>query len=76
MLETMRAISNQVEYSKRYFLTSLAYESIDQYMDAARKHWNVEINLHWSLDIGFREDDNQVHVGHAARNLATMRRIA
>jgi predicted transposase YbfD/YdcC len=76
MLETTRTTNNQVEYSKRYFLTSLAYEDIDQFMDAVRKHWNIEINLHWSLDVGFREDHNQVHVGHAAKNLAVMRRIA
>jgi len=36
----------------------------------------VQINLHWSLDVGFREDHNQVPVGHAAKNLAIMRRIA
>ena len=36
----------------------------------------THLNLHWSLDVGFREDHNQVHVGHAAKNLAVMRRIA
>jgi predicted transposase YbfD/YdcC len=76
MLETTRTTNNEVERSTRYFLTSLAYENIDQFMDAVRKHWNIEINLHWSLDVGFREDHNQVHVGHAAKNLAVMRRIA
>ena len=76
MLETTRTVNNEVERSTRYFLTSLAYENIDQFMDAVRKHWNIEINLHWSLDVGFREDHNQVHVGHAAKNLAVMRRIA
>ena len=45
-------------------------------MTAVRKHWHIEINLHWSLDVSFREDHNQVHVGHAAKNLAVMRRIA
>jgi predicted transposase YbfD/YdcC len=76
MLETTRTTNNQVERSKRYFLTSLAYEDIDQFMDAVRKHWNIEVGLHWSLDVGFREDHNQVHVGHAAKNLAVIRRIA
>jgi predicted transposase YbfD/YdcC len=76
MLETTRTTNNQVEQSKRYFLTSLAYEDIDQFMDAVRKHWSIEIGLHWSLDVSFREDHNQVHVGHAAKNLAVMRRVA
>lgn len=38
MLETTRTTNNQVERSKRYFLTSLAYEDIDQFVNAVRKH--------------------------------------
>jgi predicted transposase YbfD/YdcC len=76
MLETTRTTNNQVERSKRYFLTSLAYEDIDQFMDAVRKHWTIEIGLHWSLDVSFREDHNQTHVGYSAKNLAVIRRIA
>ena len=76
MLETTRTTNNQVERSKRYFLTSLAYEDIDQFVDAVRKHWTIEISLHWSLDVSFREDHNQAHVGHSAKNLAIMRRVA
>lgn len=76
MLETTRTTNNQVERSKRYFLTSLAYEDIDQFVDAVRKHWTIEIGLHWSLDVSFREDHNQTHVGHSAKNLAVIRRVA
>ena len=75
-VETTRTINNEVERSKRYFLTSLGYEEIDKFMTATRKHWDIEINLHWSLDVSFREDHNQVHVGHAAENLGMVRRIA
>lgn len=76
MLETTRTTNNQVERSRRYFLTSLAYDDIDRFVDAVRKHWTIEISLHWSLDVSFREDHNQAHVGHSAKNLAVMRRIA
>lgn len=41
-------------------------------MRAARKHWAIEIKLHWSLDASFREDSN----GHLTQNLATVRHIA
>jgi hypothetical protein len=45
-------------------------------MKAVRQHWDIEINLHWTLDVCFREDLNRVRIGHAAENLATVRRIA
>lgn len=75
-LEVTRTTNNVVEKSTRYFLTSLEYESIDQFMGAVRKHWNVEINLHWSLDVSFKEDLNRTRIGHASENLAIVRRIA
>ena len=45
-------------------------------MNAVRKHWGIEVDLHWSLDVSFREDHCQVRVGHAPENLAILRRIA
>lgn len=76
MVETKRTINDQVEKSKRYFLTSLAYEQIDDFMKAARQHWHIEINLHWTLDVSFNEDLNRSRVGNSAENLAIVRRIA
>lgn len=75
-LEVTRTTDNVVEKSTRYFLTSLEYENIDKFMQAQRKHWNIEINLHWSLDVSFLEDLNRVRIGHASENLAIVRRIA
>lgn len=49
---------------------------IDKFMQAVRKHWNVEINLHWSLDVSFKEDLSRVRIGHASENLAIIRRVA
>ena len=76
LLEVTRTTNNQVERSKRYFLTSFPYENIDDFMRAVRKHWAIEIALHWSLDVSFREDLNQAYKGQSAKNLATVRRIA
>ena len=49
---------------------------INRFMQAVRQHWNVEINLHWSLDVSFKEDLSRVRIGHASENLAIIRRIA
>lgn len=75
-VDITRTTAHKVEYSTRYFLTSLDYEKIDEFKEAVRKHWEIEVDLHWSLDVGFREDWNQTYKGHAAHNLAIVRRIA
>lgn len=41
---------------------------------ASRSHWSIENNLHWQLDVTFREDQCRIRKDHAARNLATMRK--
>lgn len=75
MVEVTRTTNNEVERSKRFFLTSLD-QDVDGFMKAVRKHWQIEIDLHWSLDVSFREDLCRVRKGHAAENLAIARRIA
>ena len=40
-----------------------------------RGHWSIENTLHWSLDVTFGEDDSRVRSGHAASNLAAIRRL-
>ena len=41
-----------------------------------RKHWTIESGLHWVLDTIFREDHIKIYERNAARNLATIRRLA
>lgn len=55
---------------------TLRDQDMKKFRQAARKHWNVENNLHWSLDVSFNEDLSRVRIGHAAENLAVIRRIA
>jgi predicted transposase YbfD/YdcC len=47
-----------------------------RYGSALRQHWGIENNLHWHLDVSFREDENRVANRHGAENLATMRKLA
>ena len=75
-IDVVRTVNNEVTRSTRYFLTSLEYEDIDIFMEAVRKHWQIEVDLHWSLDVSFKEDHSQVRIGNAAENLALIRRIA
>jgi len=42
---------------------------------AVRAHWGVENQLHWRLDLSFRQDDSRRHQGHGAQNFSRLRRI-
>lgn len=71
-----RTVNYQTTSSIRYFLTSLTYQHIDDFMRAVRGHWNIEINLHWSLDVSFADDLNRTRTKHAPENLSIIKRIA
>jgi len=75
-VDSMREVNKKVEREVRYYVTSLNYEKIDDFARAVRGHWGVENNLHWSLDVSFREDSSRIRIGNAAENLGTIRRIA
>ncbi len=45
-------------------------------LGACRSHWSIENNLHWQLDVTFREDACRTRKDHAALNLAMMRHAA
>lgn len=60
---------------RRYYLSSLDVD-VDKFARAVRNHWAIENSLHWVLDVQCGEDDSRVRTGHAAANLATLRRLA
>jgi predicted transposase YbfD/YdcC len=39
----------------------------------ARAHWGIENELHWVLDVAFREDDSRIRAGNAAANFNAVR---
>ena len=43
---------------------------------AMRSHWGIENNLHWQLDVHFGEDRSRIQERNAARNFASMRKLA
>ena len=57
----------------RLYITSLPPDPA-RLARAVRAHWSIENNLHWTLDVTFREDQCRVRKDHAARNLAMIRR--
>jgi predicted transposase YbfD/YdcC len=45
-------------------------------LEVTRRHWSVENQLHWRLDVVFREDDARTRKNYGPQNLAVIRRIA
>ncbi len=41
-----------------------------------RRHWSIENELHWVLDMAFREDEARHRARHLAENLTTLRHFA
>jgi predicted transposase YbfD/YdcC len=75
------AISDRVDSQGRqsmetryYILSRLITAS--EFAGAVRGHWGIENNLHWQLDVSFREDECRVCRDHAPANLSVIRRFA
>ena len=74
-VESERTIQEQTSVERRYYLSSLRADA-QELARAVRAHWSIENNLHWVLDVVFREDESRVRIGHAAENFALLRRMA
>jgi predicted transposase YbfD/YdcC len=74
-IDSQRRCNDHHSHETRYYISSLAGEP-KQLSTAVRTHWGIENQLHWVLDVAFREDDSRVRQGHAAQNLAVLRHMA
>lgn len=75
MVESERVIRGQTTMERRYYLSSLKADA-KEFARAVREHWSIENQLHWSLDVSFREDQCRVRIQRAAENFALLRRMA
>jgi predicted transposase YbfD/YdcC len=59
----------------RYYILSRPITA-EEFATAVRAHWGIENNLHWQLDVSFREDDCRACRDHCPANLSVARRFA
>lgn len=59
----------------RYFMMSKTYSS-KQVLDIVRRHWAIENELHWVLDVHLDEDLNRARKDNAPANIGLLKRIA
>lgn len=75
MVRATRQMGDEISVVTRYYIASLDGQAA-RLLDVTRRHWGVENDLHWSLDLAFREDESRVRTGHGAENLAVLRHMA
>jgi len=75
-LTTIGCVESQRQVGdKMIYLLSLPLDALG-FADAVRGHWGLENQLHWVLDVGFREDQSRSTQVYGAENLAVIRHLA
>lgn len=67
-----RTIGDKGSYETSYCVCS-NHISLELAAQASRKHWHIENQQHWALDVIFKEDEQQMYVGDSALNMACCR---
>jgi predicted transposase YbfD/YdcC len=75
MCRRERTIQGQTSSEVWYFIGSRRMTA-RQYAQALRSHWGIENNLHWQLDVSFREDQSRIENRYGAANYALLRKMA
>ena len=81
-LKTLVEITSTVDYGQKTAKTTRLYISDENFPKAAyfnmlaRGHWSIENQLHWNLDVTFKEDACRARKGFAAQNLSAIRKLA
>jgi len=74
-VEYVREIKGKTKTSRRYYISSLNVEPKEM-ARIIRNHWQIENNLHWVMDMTFRQDECRIRTGFAAANFATIKHAA
>ena len=72
---SIREINGIATTEQRFYISSLK-QTPEYFNDGIRKHWAIENNLHWVLDVQFNEDKSRKRIDNAPENMAIVRRLA
>jgi predicted transposase YbfD/YdcC len=75
MVLATRIIAGKATKKVRFYISSLP-SNAERLLHIVRKHWSIENDLHWVLDVAFNEDHSRVRKEQAPENLAVLRHIA
>lgn len=63
-----------IEY--RYYVSSLDPKNPEKILSSIRSHWQIENNLHWVLDVAYREDQSRIRDENSALNMSWLKKTA
>lgn len=68
-------LADRCRFDTRYYISSAPLTAARAAL-AVRGHWGIENQLHWVLDVVFKDDQSRLRKGHGARNMAIVRHFA
>lgn len=74
LIEARRIVGEAETLEQRYYITSLTAKAAPL-LAAVRGHWGIENQVHWVLDVSFREDQSRIRKDHGAANMSLLRRL-
>jgi len=75
VIDSLREVNGIGTCETRFYITSLTLEA-SHLGPIVRSHWSVENNLHWVMDMAFRDDECRIRTDHAPANFTTVKHIA
>ena len=75
MVERQRTLNSKTSTEVQYYWSSHKCDA-EEFSSMVRKHWSIENELHWCLDVAFREDESRIRSDHGPENIALLRKIA
>lgn len=75
MVVSTRIIDGKETKKGRFYISSLPSDA-ERLLHIVRKHWSIENDLHWVLDVALNEDRSRVRKDQAPENFAVLRHIA
>ena len=67
--------NGEIREFTRYFIITLLMD-LEAFADSVRKHWAIESQLHWCLDVVFREAASRARKDNSPLNLNVLHKTA
>lgn len=76
LIISQRESHNEKTIEYRYYISSLEPSQPQRILASIRQHWHIENNLHWLLDVAYKEDQCRIREQNTALNMAWLRKTA